>query len=256
MEHICPIISEDEFRFWGLDEMLLEPCCLLKYIPKSQEAHNEVIEEINENRRADKKVDEESFRTGPIRSIRQKVWDLLEYPETSRAAQIFAFTSITFVVSSTCSFMIESFIEDYVESTEEEKYEKEVLLNILLQVDAIFLAFFTVEYLLRLILCPNKNKFLTYKMNLVDLFGISPFYLSLIVSELEDMQIIGKASKILRLSRLMRILRIFKMVRHFVGLQSLIYTIHRAYREIGLILIIFTVTVIMFSALGNMKLLI
>ena len=29
-------------------------------------------------------------------------------------------------------------------------------------------------------------------MNLVDLFGISPFYLSLIVAELEDMQIIGK----------------------------------------------------------------
>ena len=41
------------------------------------------------------------------------------------------------------------------------------------------------------------------------------------------------------------------MVRHFVGLQSLVYTIHKAYKEIGLILIIFTVTVIMFAALGE-----
>ena len=41
------------------------------------------------------------------------------------------------------------------------------------------------------------------------------------------------------------------MVRHFVGLQSLVYTIHKAYKEIGLILIIFTVTVIMFAALGG-----
>ena len=28
----------------------------------------------------------------------------------------------------------------------------------------------------------------------------------------------------------MRILRIFKMVRHFVGLQSLVYTLHQAYK--------------------------
>ena len=47
----------------------------------------------------------------------------------------------------------------------------------------------------------------------------------------------------------MRVLRILRMVRHFVGLQSLFYTIHKAYREIGLILVIFLVTVIMFSAL-------
>ena len=62
-------------------------------------------------------------------------------------------------------------------------------------------------------------------------------------------QIIGKASKIVRLMRIMRVLRILRMVRHFVGLQSLFYTIHKAYREIGLILVIFLVTVIMFSSL-------
>ena len=37
---------------------------------------------------------------------------------------------------------------------------------------------------------------------------------------------------------IMRILRIFKMVRHFVGLQSLVYTLHQAYKDLGLILII------------------
>ena len=47
----------------------------------------------------------------------------------------------------------------------------------------------------------------------------------------------------------MRILRIFKMVRHFVGLQSLVYTLHQAYKDLGLILIIVSVTVLMFSSL-------
>ena len=58
--------------------------------------------------------------------------------------------------------------------------------------DTIFLVFFTIEFLLRLTLSPSKQQFLVCRMNLVDLFGISPFYLSLIVAELEDMQIIGK----------------------------------------------------------------
>ena len=49
--------------------------------------------------------------------------------------------------------------------------------------------------------------------------------------------------------RIMRILRIFKMVRHFVGLQSLVYTLHQAYKDLGLILIIVSVTVLMFSSL-------
>ena len=60
----------------------------------------------------------------------------------------------------------------------------------------------------------------------------------------------------------MRILRIFKMVRHFTGLQSLIYTlrqvfnvpilklnINQAWRELGLILIIVLIIMLMFSSL-------
>ena len=47
----------------------------------------------------------------------------------------------------------------------------------------------------------------------------------------------------------MRILRIFKMVRHFVGIQSLVYTLHQAYKELGLVLLIVMVTVLMFSSL-------
>ena len=84
---------------------------------------------------------------------------------------------------------------------------------------------------------------------LVDLIAIIPFYISLILEGLEDMEIIGKAGKLIRLIRILRILRIFKMIRHFVGLQSLVYTIHQAYKDVGLLLIIISVTVLMFSSL-------
>ena len=69
---------------------------------------------------------------------------------------------------------------------------------------------------------PCKKSFLAEKMNWIDFLAVAPYYLALLLEELKDMQIIGKAGKLVRLLRLLRILRIFKMVRHFVGLQSLV----------------------------------
>ena len=62
-------------------------------------------------------------------------------------------------------------------------------------------------------------------MNLVDFLAILPYFISVFFHALEDLHILGKAGKIMRLVRVMRILRIFKLVRHFAGLQSLLYTL-------------------------------
>ena len=68
-------------------------------------------------------------------------------------------------------------------------------------------------------------------MNFVDFLAILPYVVSSLIESMQDLQILGKAGKIMRLVRVMRILRIFKLVRHFAGLQSLIYTL----KQVGLI---------------------
>ena len=173
--------------------------------------------------------------------VRAAAWDLLEYPETSRLAQWVAAASVSIVLLSTLTFLLEAGLED------DQEVAKEVLVT-LRQLDTAAITFFSLELLVRLAVCPAKLRFLRSPLNIVDLLAVLPFFLSLLLAELQDMQIIGKAGKFIRLVRLMRILRILKMIRHFSGLKSLLYTIHKAYKEVGLILLIVLVTVLSFSA--------
>ena len=94
--------------------------------------------------------------------------------------------------------------------------ETNIILKATQMIDQIAISFFTIEYLARLFLCPNKRKFFFDKMNLVDFFAIIPFYIALLLEGkltnqkqsktndywgLEDLEIIGKAGKIVRLVR-------------------------------------------------------
>ena len=127
--------------------------------------------------------------------------------------------------------------------------EYPLLLQIINVIDVITVSFFTLEYFVRLICSPRKLKFIRGPMNMIDLFAIIPFYLSLLLEGLEDFEIIGKTGKIIRLIKVMRILRVYKLVRHFAGLQSLFYTLQQAYKELGLLFILVAVAILTFSSL-------
>jgi len=47
----------------------------------------------------------------------------------------------------------------------------------------------------------------------------------------------------------MRIMRIFKLVRHFAGLQSLIYTLNQAYKELGLLVLMIAVSLLTIASM-------
>ena len=151
--------------------------------------------------------------------------------------------SLVIVLFSTITFILQSDIEI------EDDNNPDLKNSILNRLDDFIIFYFTIEYVLRLLCCPNKWRFFKHPMNMVDLLAILPFYLTFVLDQLEDLHIIAKAGKTIRLVRVLRIIRIFKLVRHFAGLQSLIQTLSEAYKELGLLMMIVAISILAFAVL-------
>ena len=145
-------------------------------------------------------------------------------------------SSLGVILVSTVTFIVSTFEELQVDKDGNQAYPDVIVAIEVL--DLITVVIFTVEYFTRLICSPVKWKFFIKPMNLVDFIALLPFFISMILEELEDYQIIGKAGKIIRLMKVMRIFRVYKLFRHFAGLQSLLYTLQQAYKELGLLMFI------------------
>ncbi len=162
--------------------------------------------------------------------------------------QVFSCVSLGVTCLSTFTFILQTFPQ-FQDETDPSFGGVVKVIEIL---DTAAMIFFTLEYLLRLFCSPRTWDFFIRPMNLIDLLAILPFYLSLVLHNLEDVDIVGKAGKqvrLIRILRIMRIFRIFKLVRHFAGLQSLIYTLNMATTELGMLMLLVTVTVLTFACL-------
>jgi len=102
---------------------------------------------------------------------------------------------------------------------------------------------FTVEFFLRALTCPDRLKFARDVMNWIDLCAILPFFISAGLSESV------KSIVVLRIMRLIRVIRILKLSRHSIGLQILGHTLKASCRELCLLVFFLSIGVIIFSSL-------
>lgn len=110
-------------------------------------------------------------------------------------------------------------------------------------IEAVCATWFTIEYLLRLMTCPSKTKFMKDVLNWIDLFAILPFFIAV---GLPDRV---KSIVMLRVVRLIRVIRILKLSRHSYGLQILGHTLKASCRELCLLVFFLAIGVIIFSSL-------
>ena len=67
---------------------IIEQCCALKYYPEIEICVKEQKGEQEAKRKEAQRLEDENFGNHLIGRVRTYLWNLFEYPETSKAAQV------------------------------------------------------------------------------------------------------------------------------------------------------------------------
>ncbi|XP_023319614.1 potassium voltage-gated channel subfamily B member 2 isoform X2 [Eurytemora carolleeae] len=231
-QETCPIAFSEELTFWGISELFVEPCCQEAYYDRK-----DLMKQAS-------KREEDDFFIFPntcLGRTKQWWWYLFEYPNLTLRSRIVALVSFFFVLLSTVVLVVSTLLED---SNRDDPNYTNYTIEIL---EAIYMTWFTIEFLGRFLSCPDHYRFIQSFMNIIDLLAILPYYLSPLLNSLDSVKTVGQVLRILR------IMRVFKMARHSRGLQGLGYTMKASYKELGLILMFVGIGILIFSALTYMS---
>ena len=213
----------------------------------------------------------------PENPIKREIWKLFEYPDSSIWADLLAKFSLLIIIISTITFCVETFpsfrrhtvcrnVTSNVLTNDTNTYNESnfpwnnsqviVLVNerhctviergsYWSTIEAAYVAWFTFEYIMRVISAPRRIKFMKSALGLVDFLAILPFYITIMFEE--DGTLLT-SFPVLRIIRLVRVLRVLKLSRYSKGLKVLANTLLISGKDLPSLFAVLIINVILFSS--------
>eukprot|EP01062_Namystynia_karyoxenos_P024277 TRINITY_DN1944_c0_g1_i2.p1 TRINITY_DN1944_c0_g1~~TRINITY_DN1944_c0_g1_i2.p1 ORF type:complete len:713 (+),score=230.73 TRINITY_DN1944_c0_g1_i2:93-2231(+) len=184
--------------------------------------------------------------------VRQWIWAIVdqamgekyENPCIRKASMSFTIMVQLTILISIVVMIVESLPELYNSDA------GHIRVDALFIIEALCIAIFTVEFLLRTLSTPSCREYWTSTFTWIDLFAIAPFYLR--VSGLQG----GNSSsnslvilRVLRLARMVRVLRVLKLGRNSEGIQLMALALQRSRLALTWALALVGMAVILFASL-------
>ncbi|XP_006627325.1 potassium voltage-gated channel subfamily V member 2 [Lepisosteus oculatus] len=256
-DELCPRNFLEEINYWGVRIKNTHRCCRISF----EERQDELNEQLKVQRELQAEVEmeenEELFQDMAFGKQRRKIWNLMEKPFSSVTAKLMAVASSFFVLVSLVAMTLNT-VEEMQYRTHTGQLSGKTYLEF---VETFCIAFFTMEYLLRLASTPDLKRFAKSVLNAVDLIAILPLYLQVFLEcfvnedygkhdqDIETVGRVGKVGQVLRIMRLMRIFRILKLARHSTGLRAFGFTLRQCYQQVGCLFLFIAMGIFTFSAM-------
>uniref|UniRef100_G3PH54 Potassium channel, subfamily V, member 2b n=1 Tax=Gasterosteus aculeatus aculeatus TaxID=481459 RepID=G3PH54_GASAC len=221
-DELCPRNFLEEINYWGVRIKNTNRCCRISF----EERQDELNEQLKIQRELEAEVEieenEELFHDMFLGQQRRAIWNLMEKPFSSVKAKLMAVASSMFVLVSLVSMTLNT-VEEMQYLTPKGQLSGKTYWE---YVESICIAFFTMEYLLRLASTPDLKSFSRSVLNTV-----------------------GQLGQVLRIMRLMRIFRILKLARHSTGLRAFGFTLRQCYQQVGCLFLFIAMGIFSFSAM-------
>ncbi|KAM9735007.1 potassium voltage-gated channel subfamily V member 2 [Menidia menidia] len=256
-DELCPHHFLEEIHYWGVRIKYSQRCCRISFEERQDELNEQLKIQKQLIAELEMEEDEGVFDHMAFGWARRHIWNLMEKPFSSITAKLVGVASSLFVLVSLVAMTLNTVEEMQYKTAAGQpsgRFYGESL-------EGFCIAFFTLEYLLRLLSTPDLACFTRSVLNTVDLMAILPHYLQMMLECFEDEDMpphsgdietvasVGKVGQVLRIMRLMRIFRILKLARHSTGLRAFGFTLRQCYQQVGCLLLFIGLGIFMFSAM-------
>ncbi|XP_065657372.1 potassium voltage-gated channel subfamily C member 1 [Hydra vulgaris] len=239
---VCGPIFAEELAFWGVDELMMQPCCWPSYSEFNDASKNlKAFHDFPMNHYRKKKKQVHKFGSEQTKKCSKKtqfyklkkaLWNLTEIPQKNWLTKIVASIQVFTTLLSILTFCLAT------EPKLKTKYD--FVFNYF---EKSYCLIFTVDLLLKVLCCPSFFKLLKDFLIWVDVVSLLPFYFEFLLNANNEFL------QSLRLLRIFRILRFFRNLRGMMMITVFGETLKASFEPLMLLGLVLFIPMVLFAAM-------